>query len=176
MNDVEQYLAAQSIYSKLGEIVSTKTPNNLRDQVAQGYRAEYERTGGKSFVMRVNGEPVATWSISETRPTKEQTETVFDLNDEIAFDDWFQSEDGQTAIAWYADAHMMDFIRWYVARTGEVPAGVGAREVVSKQAVTRREYKGCSVRGLDGKKFDPDKVLAAFGLELPTAIAGLLGE
>lgn len=171
LTPIERFLIMQAIYSKAAGLVSTKEPGNLRSEIDAGYRAEYERTGGKSFSLKMFGEKVGTYSISENKGTPPTETTVFDLKDEDAFLAWLDSRDGQVACQWYADENAKAFVEWYVKKNGELPDGVEPRKVRTNGTVGGT-YKGASLRG-----FDADKVLEIASEQglLPTRVAGLLG-
>ena len=168
---IERFLLVQAIFSKAAEAVSTKGTDNLRSEVDDGFRAEYERTGGKSFSLRFGGEKVGTYSISESKGTPPTERTVLDLKDDDAFAAWLETNDGQLACKWYADENAQAFADWYVGRTGELPDGVEPRTVRTNGTIGGA-YKGASLRG-----FDADRVLSiATGMGLlPTRVAGLIG-
>ena len=164
LSDVERLLVAQAIYNKLGKVVSTKDPNSLRSTVSDGYREVWERSGGKTYSMRLAGEKVATYSISETQPTVKE---VFDLKDWDSFETWAASEDGWQTILDYVISDPQRFCKFVTEQTGEVPDGVDVRV----EHIAGGGYKSAAI-----KNIDTDRIIeiARDGMSLPTAIAGLL--
>lgn len=163
LSDVEKLLILKAMRDVIGNELDTNK-DNLRGKVDKSYKKEWERTGGKSFDMRVRGKKVATYSISTS---KEKTRTVFDLIDEGYLAAWLDSRDGVCACKAYADQNIEKFVEWYVKTTGDIPDGVEPREItVSKDG----DYKGGRI-----SRFNQGVMLEALGSDMPTVITGLLG-
>ena len=57
LTPIEQFMLVQAIFNKAGSQVSTKGTDNMRSQVDEAFRSEYDRTGGKSFSLKFCGTP-----------------------------------------------------------------------------------------------------------------------
>lgn len=160
---LDKFLVLHAIYSKAAEQVSTKCADNLRSEIERGYRDEYERTGAKSFSLKLNGEKVGTYSISESRGTPPRQTREFEATDDAALDNWVRGEEAQTYWDAFITSHRFEFAKWYFECMGELPDGC---EMVTHETrgTLGGTYKGASLRG-----FDADKVL-----ELATK-AGYIG-
>lgn len=154
ITESDRFVAAQALYSKLAPLIKTKNPDNLRGHVDAGYRAEWERTGAKTFSLRFLGEKVGTYSISETKGTPDMVERRFEVADNTALDAWVRGEDSRMLWDAYMTSHRMEFARWYFEQTGELPDGCTMAECVVK-GEPGGQYIGGKVSG----KFDADRVL-----------------
>lgn len=175
---VEQFLVVQAMYKKLAEQVNTKDPDNMRGHIDAAYKSEYDRTGGKSFSMKLGGEKVATYSISESKGTPAKTTRRLVVRDPHKLEKFIEDNMVQCVQAeempyaeMYAQAMAQNFAEYVLENFGEVCDGC---EVVKHTTPGKPGgvYSGNSIRGLD-----EDAVLAKavdMGL-LSTRIAGLLG-
>ena len=175
LSDVERLLIAQSLYSKLGSICSTKGSrggDGLRAQMDEQYKALFEQTGAKSFAMRFNGEPVATYSISTTSAKSGEETVVFDLVDNDAYDEWLGSLDSLDLILNFVDSKGTEFCEYMLRETGEVPPGVEMR-VERTPDEPGGKYRCGMIKDLKA-----DRVLESMDAErLPVArVVGLLEQ
>lgn len=153
LTTVERFLIAQAFYSRFAPYVDKKDPTSLRAAVDAGYRAEWERTGGKSFAMRFRGEKVGTYSISETKGTPDRVEYDFAVKNGKELREWFPVDNPELVDQWLAD-HWREFAQWYFEQTGEMPAGCEMRE-----RTVYGKAKGKYMFGKLSGKFDYDRVL-----------------
>lgn len=150
MNDSERLLIAQAIYKAVASEVKTGE-DNLRGRVDAEYLDLYEKTGAKSFDMRLNGEKVGTYSVRVTEPK---------VRDELAVVNY------QALCNWAEEngCMMPDMaaIQRCFEETGEVPDGC---------VVERIETEG---RATPSLRVDAQKVADVMGAQLPDAVRGLL--
>lgn len=158
LTDMQRLACAQALYNRLGEYVGKKA--GLRRDVDEQVLGFYEATGAKSYDVNIHGMKVGTMSVTVS---KEVEHTVFDKVDADAFASWLDTDEGLDAVVEYLRAHEEDFVRAYVADTGEIPPGVSVRTVTEPSRV-----KGTVLR------VQPDKVASAMRGELPTVVAGLI--
>lgn len=170
MNDKERFqqlALAQALYKKLGEIVGTKDPTNLRGECDAALRGMFEETGADRVALRINGEKVGELGVNVTSEKREQR---LEIDDWDAFGSFtFEPETLMDYIL--SHGHPQEQLRllaeWYFEETGELPDGC---ELV-EQLVPGGAFKSTTIRGC---KFE--KVQAAIGKELPAAAVALIEE
>lgn len=165
--DIERLAVEQAVYKAVAEDVGTGRPGNLRDRVNDFYLGEYERTGARSFDVRLMGQKVGTYGFSKVKAQPARTETRVEVTDPEALgrcedDDWLDF-----CGRWLA-SRLDEVARAYVETMGEVPDGVAVmvREVPATPEGIRR---GGTLR------IEADAVAQALGPALPGVVAGLLG-
>lgn len=163
-NALQQLAIEQAFYKRLAADVDTKTKGSLRWNVDQQVRGYYETTGAKSYDVRLGEHKVGTMSVKVSKDVPEKRTQVFTVADESALYHWFPSDD--SVDRWLYE-HWREFAAWYFKQTGELPDGCELAERIVPG--TPAHVNGTTLRVY------PDKVAAALGSELPTAIAGLLG-
>ena len=163
LDDVGKLAIAQALYSKVGEMVSTKTPGNLRDRVSRRYVELFEQTGAKSFEVRLFGGKVGTFSVTTAKPVEPVKRIALDVVDDEAFGRW-AGENGFTRTAYDWDAIYARF-----GETGEVPEGCEPRVEITP-GKPGGEVRSTSLR------LDYDAVEAAVGPQIEGVNALLLGE
>lgn len=162
--DNERLVIAQAIYGKLGELVSTKDPGNLRAKADEEYKRLYDESGAKSFQMRLNGQNVGTYSIrtSKAKPQEERLELVIQDKRELCE---FISQQPVEALAQFAVCLFEQYAEWHWDNTGEVPNGCDIQTIITP--AQEPSYLGGSL------KVKPEEVAQALkGLDI--GIAGLL--
>lgn len=161
LNDAERLFIAQAFYAKVGAMVSTKDPDNLRGRVAAGYTELYEQTGAKSFDAKVCGQKVGTFSLTVSKPKDSATETQLAVTDADALLRW-AVENGCA----YVD---MKLAEEHFRQSGEVPDGCEVKEIVIPAdeggKVTRTTLR-----------IDSELVARALGPQLETVSYALLEE
>ena len=149
---VAKMAVAQALYKKLGEIVGTNDPDNLRGQVDAYFMDAYKQTHARSFDVMIGEDKVGTYSITRTDP-KEHTSITW--------------EDDEAVKAWIADNDMVEINEATLLRhfleTGEMPPSCELMQWESPARLTPT------------LRVDPDKVESALKGNLPQAIAGLIG-
>ena len=161
MTDMERLAIAQGVFNAVGEMVSTKDPNNLRGRVNDKIIKAYLSTGARSFDLRLNGHKVGSFSVTVA---KAKRETKLKVIDRDAFEAWalsegFAHEETVTRVVMDEDAVLSDALL-----NGEVPDGC---EPVTKDEP--EHVSGTSIRGCK-----PEDVASALGTQLPQAVAGFL--
>lgn len=143
----------QAIVNVCGDEVSTKNAGSLRSVCDREIIDAYEETGAKSYDRVMNGVKVGTYSVRVSKPKEE---TVLVIDDEDAFSDWCLRNG-----CWVPDKAAA----WeHLNTNGELPDGshVESTEIPARVLGTTL-------------KVDPVLVAQAFGSELPSKVAGLLG-
>lgn len=157
---VEQLAIMQALYKVVREAVNTNNPFNLRAQVDDELLDAYDRSGAKSFDMRVNGQKVGTASV---KTTKAKTENKLHINDFDAYEQWLLADGSEyldMLIQQYGDALLK-----IIMTDGVIPAGCSVHEVATPETVT-----GTSIR------VDPLKVYEAAGPMLGSVVRHALTE
>ena len=111
---IEQLAVAQAVYKLSAEQVSTKEPGNLRAEVDAHYREMFEKTGAKSFEVRIGREKVGTYSI---KTTEGKRSIGLETHDPAAYRAWCEAN-GFVKTVIDEDAAAANF-----EETGEVPDG-----------------------------------------------------
>jgi hypothetical protein len=159
LNSMEKLAVAQTLYSKVGEVVKTREPDNLRGEVDAEIRRLYETTGAKSFDVKLAGRKVGTYSVTVTKPTPEEHYEELIVKDAHAYFAWAVENGFVTVNQAAVDANF--------DATGEVPDGCEIRRV-SIPGTPGGEIKSTTL------KVDADAVKEALGPMLQEASAMLL--
>ena len=122
LNEREQLAIAQALYSKLGELVSTKDPDSLRGKADDYYKALFEADGGKSFVMRIAGQEVGTYSIKMSKAKPQIVRREFTVTDKEAATKAIFAIPSEAYWAYIA-SHIEEYANWYFIETGELLDG-----------------------------------------------------
>lgn len=115
LSPVEKLAVAQAFMNVFGDMTSTKKAGNLRAEVDGYFTDLYERTGAKSFDVKLLGGKVGTFSVVTSKPTDSREEFEFEVEDESALFAWAFSN-GCVEVDWKAVRALFD-------ATGEVPDG-----------------------------------------------------
>lgn len=142
LSKLQQAVAYQALYGALGPQVKANG-DGLRGEVDRELRDIYEKTGAKTYKVQVDGVPLGTYSVVETKAEPARTETVLDLVDEGDFEEWCDSVEGRDMARWFAAENAEQFAAWCVSE-GTIPDGVAHRvvEIPAKPAT----YKGGQIR------------------------------
>lgn len=165
--EIERLAFAQALYSKLGEIVSTKDPDSLRAAVDEFYKDLYETTGAKSFEVSIDGQKVGTYSVRVSKPKPAETKERLLIEDYGTFSVWMENEVNADLLQLFAKSRIDEFADWLFTETGEIPYGCFVEQTVSLAQPAR--YSGGTL------KVDPLSVLDAMQGKLGTAVKGILG-
>ena len=165
--EIERLAFAQALYSKLGEIVSTKDPDSLRAAVDEFYKDLYETTGAKSFEVSIDGQKVGTYSVRVSKPKPAETKERLIVEDAGTFSVWIEHETNAEVLQMFAQSRLEEFANWLFETTGEIPYGCFVEQTVSLAQPAR--YSGGAL------KVDPLSVLDAMQGKLGTAVKGILG-
>lgn len=136
------------------------TIKELRESEDEAMYELFKESGVDRRQIIINGEKVGTQSVTFT---KEANGIEPYIEDYQAFIAWLQTEQGYDTLR-YAVNEKPGLFTYYLEQSGEVGDGINMREVHEPAKI-----KGTTVR------VDRDKVFNAFGKELPSAVAGLLG-
>ena len=159
---MEQLAIEQAIYKTIAADVSTKG-DSLRNAIDGAIIEQYQRSGAKSYDVKVNGEKVGSYSV---RLSKDKTEKVPRIEDADAFQRWLTDAENMPQIVSYIRDDDYRFLDWLIKSLGVVPDGVEVMDVT---------HEGGDVMGTTFR-VDEHKVANALGNALPEAIAGLLGD
>ena len=152
----DEIILAQALFNALGNMVSTKSTNNIRYNDDQDLLELYESTGAKSFDRRINGVKVGTSSI---KVEPEKTKFILNIEDQDAFDDWLlKTGFGRQEIV-YNEQKVYD----HFTSTGEEPAGVKIGQCVIPEHATGTILK-----------IDTQKVFDIMEEQLPQNVVALL--
>lgn len=159
--DIERLAIAQAFQKAVGEMVSTKNPDNLRGRVDAQMKEVYESSplAPKSFDVNVMGQKVGSYSLTVSKPREQTTETGLEITDIDLFSKWAMAE-GCVKID-------MDKVERLFAKTGIVPDGCTPLTVV-----TPADEGGKVTRAT--LKVDPEKVSKALGPNIGEAVRGML--
>lgn len=127
LEDIEKLAIAQAFMGVVGDLTSTKSPGNLRDRVNERMVELYDETGAKSFDVKLRGEKVGTYSLTVSKPTESTSDVVLEVSSKDELKAW----DGLREAAYeYALENLKEVAALHFERTGEVPNGCKATEVV----------------------------------------------
>ena len=141
LSKLQQAVCYQALYGALGPVVKAGG-DGLRGEVDAELKEIYERTGAKTYKVQVDGVPLGTYSITESKAVPEYEKVVYDLVDEEWFTYW--AKENVDMLTEYALQQGEGFARWVVENYGEVPDGIDARKVtVPAQPAS---YKGGQIR------------------------------
>lgn len=163
---VERLAFEQAVFKVVAENVSAKNPDSLRSYADEEIVGNYRATGAKSYDVRVNGEKVGTYSVRVSKGRPEQVENRLAVRDPYAFDRYVRESATDEAMEYI---HLMqdNFAAFLLNTYGVVPDGC---EMVEERTPAQpSQVTGTTLR------IDERRVFKAFGNELPTAMAGLLG-
>lgn len=140
LNEEQQLAVAQALYKRVGEMVSTKNPDSLRNAVDAKYKQLYIDTGAKSFDVNIDGQKVGTYSLRFAKNKPSETVRTFEINDFTALAKWFSDDVDEVEYMRFAALSLKDFAEWYFGDTGELPGGCEIVESVTPE--TGGEYLG----------------------------------
>lgn len=158
-SDLERLALAQAVYKALGSIVSTKG-DSLRARLDAEVVADYPLTGVKSRDVLLHGEKVGTYAVKLTKPVDGVEARLVDAE---AFIRWIRESDGGMdmlkRLVYSEPARLVKL----ASCDGELPDGCRVERVVEPSRVSGAVLK-----------VSPEKVAAALGDGLPSAVMGLL--
>lgn len=173
MNKMQRLALAQGLYSKLGEIVSTKNPDSLRSELDDRARFLYETDGIKSRDVVINGVKVATYSVKTKQQPAEKPliRTFLHIENEDEFYTWLANS-GRMTIEAVVRENPELFYRLFVEELGEIPDGcfVESVELTPGQPERPPVYAGTVLR------VDTEKLAMALGPQLPGEVAKVLTD
>lgn len=122
LSKTEKLAVCQAFYNKVGEMVQTKNPDNLRGEVDRDMIAAYDELGCKSFDVKLLGQKVGTYSltISKPKPSKVRLELETINKEELFTWAW------QRGFLKVDEKEVLD----YISKTGEMPDGANVIQVV----------------------------------------------
>lgn len=161
-DDLERLVIAQAMFKAAGDVVSTKSCDNLRHEVDRAAVADYDDMGVKSRDLRVNGQKVGTLSIRVAKGKPGHSDIV--VTDRDSFMAWAGenglTEEKTTTVLKRDESELLA----QCLRDGEMPDGC---QVVDTPD-TPDYVAGTTLR------VDPAKVGEAMAGQLPESIHGLL--
>lgn len=113
MDRIDGIIAAQAIYSELGKRLKTNTEGNARGELDGHFRDLRDRTGARSFDLRINGQEVGTYSFAKSKGKAAYT---LRIENESAYRRWCE-ENGLMELPSVAS------VAQWVEYTGELPEG-----------------------------------------------------
>lgn len=161
LDKVEQLAVLQALQNRIGDMVKTKDPDNLRGQVDRMMVERYESDplAGKSYDVKLFGEKVGTYSLTVSKAKPQSKRLDIDILDPVEFRQW-------CADMGFLEVNMKA-VDDYVKATGNVPEGCEPITVIEPEIfggeVTRTTLK-----------VEPEKVAHVLGHELGEFTVGLL--
>lgn len=163
---MEQLAIEQALFSRLGEDVSTKSPDSLRSEADREIVCNYRAIGAKSYDVHVNDQKVGTYSVRTSKEQPQRTEKHISIVDPYLFDQ-FVREQAEDEVFEYVHLMMQNFAEFMLNTYGVLVDGC---EVVEETIPAQRpQVLGTTLR------IDSDKVANAINGYLPTTIAGFIG-
>jgi hypothetical protein len=159
LKPIEKLAIAQAFQKRIGDMVSTKDPYNLRGQVDGEIRKMYEQTGAKSFDVRILGEKVGSYSVTVSKPKPQTRRVEIAVLDPQEFREWCEAN-GFTKVDY-------DAVNEYVKDTGDVPEGCRLDTVIEPEIVGGQVSRTTL-------KVDPAKVAEVMQARLGEVAANLL--
>lgn len=166
MNNVEQLAFSQAVFKAVSELVSTKDPDSLRAEVDREFLELYEKTGAKSFDVKINDVIVGLYSMKFSKERPQEVRHSLEVKDYEALAKWF-NEVPDEELRYYIALNLRDYAEWVFNYEGEVPDGCEVQEVITA-AVPKQVIGGML-------KVDGSKVCEAMRGQLGASVAGLLG-
>lgn len=151
LSRLQQAVAYQALYGALGPVVKAGG-EGLRGEVDRELREVYEQTGAKTYRVTANGIDMGTYTVVENRPepeVPEHEETRFALAGRDELMSWLGGEDARDLLVAFCDEEglLVEFAKWCIATTGELPDGVTASVVtVPGRPAKPASYKGGMIR------------------------------
>lgn len=166
LSDIQRLAVAEAMGKAIKEMTNPRGGAHgaptLRTEADDALRRDYEASGTDRRRININGVDVGTLSARVSKPSEEGRIVVEDRERLI---EWL-GEDGDDVFD--AVIHNQSFVDLVLAEAndqGVLPDGCRF-EMVRKPSV----WLGTTLR------VDPKKVGAALGAELPSAVAGLMGQ
>lgn len=158
MKDMERLAIASAIQKRVNEYMSAKDPDSLRGRADAEVLRMYDRTGARSYDLKVAGEKVGTYSVRLSKPKSRKVAVV----------------DDPDAVAAYAMDNPDDLVRYLRERAGDVAQWLLEDSGTVADGAEVTEQGGGPERLGTTLRVDPAKVGDALHGQLPQAIAGLL--
>ena len=166
MNNIEKLALSQAVFKAVSKLVSTKDPDSLRAEVDREFLELYEKTGAKSFDVKINDVIVGLYSMKFSEEKPQETKTILTVKDYEQLARWFNDKTDEE-IRYYVALNLWDFANYCFTFDGEVPDGCEVQEVITA-AVPKQVIGGML-------KVDGSKVCEAMRGQLGASVAGLLG-
>ena len=160
LSPIERLTIAQAAYKALGKLVDTKSSDSLRSEMDREMMAELQLTGSDRRRLMLNGQQVGTYSVKMTKPVDTVEPEMVDAE---KFIQWLRTSDGGLDTLRRVVFGEPKKLLKLATIDGELPDGCRMRKVVEPQRAT-----GTVLR------VDTEKVAAALGGELPSAVVGLI--
>lgn len=174
LNKLQKLALAQGLYSKLGELVSTKTPDSLRAQLDERAEMLYRTDGIKSRDVVINGVKVATYSV-RTAKAREAVPASFSQvlsmrESEDVFADAVMAD--VDVLRGFVMRHARDLASLWLDDFGEIPPGFELVETMDDPGTPAQpeRYAGTVL------KVDTDKLAMALGPQLPGEVVHILTD
>ena len=167
LNEEQQLAVAQALYKRVGEMVSTKNPDSLRNAVDAKYKQLYIDTGAKSFDVSIDGQKVGTYSLRFAKQKPSEVVRSFEIKDFMELAKWFSEDVEGAEMMRFTALSLKDFAEWHFLETGELPGGCEIVESVTPE--TGGEYLGGVL------KIDMESMACALEVSAPQ-MAGYLAE
>lgn len=122
LNNTEKLAICQAFYNRVGEMVATKNPDNLRGEVDREMIEAYDRLGCKSFDVKLLGQKVGTYSLTISKPKPSKTRLELEIADygellKWAIENGFAIVDEKAVIK-------------HISETGDMPDGANVIQVI----------------------------------------------
>lgn len=129
LNPVEKLAIAQALQNRIGDMVSTKNPDNLRGEVDRIMIERYENDplAAKSCDVKLLGEKVGTYSLTVSKGKRQSKRVDIDVRDMAEFRQW-------CADMGFLEVNMKA-VNDYVHKTGDVPDGCEAVTVIEPEVI-----------------------------------------
>lgn len=164
MSDLDNLIVAQALYKELGKAVSTSTPGNLRSRVDDFFASEHERTGARTFDLKLNDELVGTYTRRKANKKRAKTENYLNIVNVAQLKAWLVDVT-DIELREYVIDRLDDFARYKWEHDGEIPYGCTVETIDIDE--TPETYTGMM-------KIDTKAVADAMRQQLPPVILGLL--
>lgn len=129
LNPVEKLAILQALQNRIGDMVKTKDPDNLRGEVDAMMVDMYENNplAGKSFDVKLFGQKVGTYSLSVSKGKPQTKRMDIDVRDVVEFRQW-------CADMGFLEVNMKA-VNDYVRTTGDVPEGCELLKVIEPEVI-----------------------------------------
>ena len=164
---MERLAIEQALYNRLGEDLSTKSPDSLRADADEQMVSNYCNTGAKSYDVHVNGLKVGTYSVRIGKGTPQKTLKKMVVDDAAQLEAFVNSDECAEERAEYMALQAQNFAEFLLETYGIIADG--CRLVERSMPAQPPKVVGTTL------KIDPAKVGEAIRGYLPTTFGGLLG-
>lgn len=129
LNPVEKLAILQALQNRIGDMVKTKDPGNLRGEVDAMMVDMYQNNplAGKSFDVKLFGQKVGTYSLTVSKAKPQKKRWDIDVLDEVEFRQW-------CADMGFLEVNMKA-VNDYVNKTADIPEGCDVVTVIEPEIV-----------------------------------------